>query len=94
MHRRSREEIKASILEFTLEPRLKTHILCHVVTTFEQLDVYLLDLVRHGLLKIADHDLSAKDSAGAKLGRRSRVKFVTTERGKLWLGKWKELQQV
>jgi predicted transcriptional regulator len=77
--RRNRYEIKAEMLEFCREPHTATEILFHVGLFGGFYAKYLKELVEKGLVKVE--------------GERPK-KYITTEKGLLWLSTFKQLKKI
>ncbi len=78
MVKRDRVEIMAEILSLCLEPQTKTHIMYGTNLSWKMLQHYLSELQTLKLLEV--HNKSTK--------------YVATKRGREFLEKWKELQQL
>ena len=78
MVKRDRVEIMAEILGLCSEPRTKTHVMYGTNLSWKMLQHYLSELQSLGLLEV--HDNSSR--------------YVTTKRGREFVDKWKELQQM
>jgi len=78
MVKRDRVEIMAEILGLCSEPRTKTHVMYGTNLSWKMLQYYLSELQSLELLEI--HEESTR--------------YVTTNRGREFVEKWKELQQL
>ena len=78
MVKRDRVEIMAEILGLCSEPRTKTHVMYGTNLSWKMLQHYLSELQSLGLLEV--HDNSSR--------------YVATKRGREFVDKWKELQQM
>ena len=75
--KRDRIEIIAEILGLCSQPRTKTRVMYGTNLSWTMLQHYLSYMQEHMLLKIQEKS----------------TKYVTTERGKEFVAKWKELQK-
>ena len=78
MVKRDRIEIMAEILDLCSEPRTKTHVMYGTNLSWKMLQHYLSELQTLELLEV--HNGSTK--------------YVATPRGREFLDKWNELQQL
>ena len=78
MVKRDRIEIMAEILDLCSDPRTKTHVMYGTNLSWKMLQHYLSELQTLELLEL--HNGSTK--------------YVVTSRGREFLKKWKELQQL
>ena len=78
MVKRDRIEIMAEILDLCSEPRTKTHVMYGTNLSWKMLQHYLSELQTLELLEV--HNGSTK--------------YVATKRGREFLEKWSELQQL
>ena len=78
MVKRDRVEIMAEILCLCSEPRTKTHVMYGTNLSWKMLQFYLSELQSLGLLEV--HDDSTR--------------YITTDRGRDFVEKWKDLQQL
>jgi predicted transcriptional regulator len=78
MVKRDRIEIMAEILDLCSEPRTKTHVMYGTNLSWKMLQHYLSELQTLELLEV--HNDSTK--------------YVATMRGREFLEKWRELQQL
>jgi predicted transcriptional regulator len=78
MVKRDRVEIMAEILGLCSEPRTKTHVMYGTNLSWKMLQYYLSELQSLELLEV--HEESTR--------------YVTTSRGRDFVEKWKELQQL
>ncbi|MBN1784754.1 MAG: hypothetical protein JW815_03360 [Candidatus Bathyarchaeota archaeon] len=78
MVKRDRVEIMAEILGLCSEPRTKTHVMYGTNLSWKMLQYYLSELQSLGLLEIHDNS----------------TRYVVTIRGREFVEKWKELQQL
>ena len=76
--KRDRVEIMAEILGLCLEPRSKTRVMYGTNLSWKMLQNYLSHLQERGLLEALNNS----------------TKYLTTERGRDFVEKWKELQQL
>jgi predicted transcriptional regulator len=78
MVKRDRVEIMAEILGLCSEPRTKTHVMYGTNLSWKMLQFYLSELQTLRLLEV--HEESTR--------------YVVTKRGREFVEKWKELQQL
>ena len=78
MVKRDRIEIMAEILGLCSEPRTKTHVMYGTNLSWKMLQYYLSELQSLGLLEIHDNS----------------TRYVVTIRGREFVEKWKELEQL
>jgi predicted transcriptional regulator len=78
MVKRDRIEIMAEILGLCSEPRTKTHVMYGTNLSWKMLQYYLSELQSLELLEV--HEESTR--------------YVATNRGREFVEKWKELQQL
>jgi predicted transcriptional regulator len=78
MVKRDRVEIMAEILGLCSEPRTKTHVMYGTNLSWKMLQYYLSELQSLGLLEVKD----------------SSTRYVVTKRGREFVEKWKDLQQL
>jgi predicted transcriptional regulator len=76
--KRDRVEIMAEILSLCLKPQIKTQVMYGTNLSWKMLRYYLFQLKKLNLLEINDET----------------KKFMTTKRGKEFVKKWKELQEL
>jgi len=76
--KRDRLEIMAEILSLCLKPQIKTQVMYGINLSWKMLQHYLSNLQKLDLLAIQDET----------------KKFVTTKRGKEFVRKWKEIQEL
>ena len=74
--KRDRVEIIAEILDLCLEPRSKTRVMYGTNLSWKMLQNYLSHLQERGLLETQNNS----------------TKYLTTERGRDFVEKWKELK--
>ena len=78
MVKRDRVEIMAEILGLCSEPRTKTHVMYGTNLSWKMLQYYLSELQSLELLEVKD----------------SSSRYVVTKRGREFVEKWKDLQQL
>ena len=78
MVKRDRVEIMAEILGLCSEPRTKTHVMYGTNLSWKMLQYYLSELQALELLEVHDNS----------------TRYVITNRGREFVEKWKELQQL
>ncbi len=78
MVKRDRVEIMAEILGLCSEPRTKTHVMYGTNLSWKMLQYYLSELQSLELLEVHNNS----------------TKYVVTMRGREFVEKWKELQQL
>lgn len=78
MGKRDRLEIIAAILDLCLKPRSKTRVMYGTNLSWKMLQQYLSHIESQGLLEFNNKS----------------TKYVTTSRGRSFLEKWKELQEL
>jgi predicted transcriptional regulator len=76
--RRDRIQIIAEIIDSCLKPRVKTHIMYEVGLSYRQLQSYLYEMRKLGLIEI----------------RYDKRKYIKTEKGLRFLEKWIQIQQI
>jgi predicted transcriptional regulator len=76
--KRDRVEIMAEILSLCLKPQIKTQVMYGTNLSWKMLQYYLFQLKKLDLLEINDET----------------KKIMTTKRGKEFVKKWKELQEL
>jgi predicted transcriptional regulator len=76
--KRDRVEIMAEILSLCLKPQIKTQVMYGINLSWKMLQYYLFQLKKLDLLEINDET----------------KKIMTTKRGKEFVKKWKELQEL
>ena len=78
MVKRDRVEIMAEILGLCSEPRTKTHVMYGTNLSWKMLQYYLSELQSLELLEVKDNS----------------TRYVVTKRGREFVEKWKDLQQL
>lgn len=78
MVNRDRVEIMAEILGLCSEPRTKTHVMYGTNLSWKMLQHYLSQMQSRGLLEVHNNS----------------TKYITTERGRDFVAKWKELKKL
>ena len=78
MVKRDRIEIMAEILDLCSDPRTKTHVMYGTNLSWKMLQHYLSELQTLELLELQS----------------GSTKYIVTSRGREFLKKWKELQQL
>jgi predicted transcriptional regulator len=76
--KRDRVEIMAEILGLCAKPKTKTRVMYGTNLSWKMLKHYICYMQEHGLLEEQE----------------TSTKFVTTERGKEFVAKWKELKKL
>ena len=76
--KRDRVEIMAEILGLCSKPKTKTRVMYGTNLSWKMLQHYLAHMQEHGLLEVQDES----------------TKYVTTERGRDFVEKWRELKEL
>lgn len=84
MNKRSKESIYNEILQFCLEPRIKTHIMYATNTSSMAVIQYVGELLEKGFLVITEHGVSIKNAQDC-------IFYKTTEIGREYVSVYNRL---